>query len=395
MTADGRVLIDGWPGETRAAVLAPGADGDTALTDLLILRADKPTLTGNLYWGRVAALDRGRDAAFVELGLDRPGLLPLKAAPAGLHEGAAIAVRVAREPSPGKGPKLTPAPDAPAAGGRAPRLLAEGTPLADLLRRAQPVEIRVEGAERRRALADAVPEFADRLHGHTGPAPLFQAAGLNAEIDALLDPVVPLDGGGRLVIEPVSSLTAIDVDVGAAAAHGGRDRQALEVDLAAAATVARQVRLRALSGLIVVDFLDLETKSARQRVSAALSAAFAEDPVKTSVSPMRASGLVEIARQRTRPALHELLSEPAGRAGRVADTVTLAYDLLRRAWAEAHANPGRQPVLVAHPDVLAELDGRLAHAHAALARALGAAPGRQSAPAHARAELDVVLERNR
>ncbi len=387
----GRALIDGWPGETRAAVLRPAAGGGETLCDLMILRADRPTLTGGVYLGRVSAVDRGLNAAFVEIGLARPGLLPLKAARAGVREGAAVTVRIVREPSPGKGAKLAHASDVPSDNGKPPVRLAEGTPLVDLLRSADPTTILVEGARHREMLAAAAPELADRLHGHTGPGSLFEQAGLNAEIDRLLDPEVPLPGGGQLLIEPVRTLTAIDVDAGRADARGGRAGQALDVNLRAACEIARQVRLRALSGLIVVDFLDLETKSDRQQVASALERAFADDPAATSVSPMRASGLVEIARQRTRPPLHEILSEPAGRAGRVADTATLAYDLLRRAWAEALATPGRQPVLRAHPDVLGELDGRLADAHAALARGLGAAPERRPDPTRPRTALDILL----
>jgi Ribonuclease G/E len=270
-------------------------------------------------------------------------------------------------------------------------LLAAGTPLLDLLRRADPETVTVEGAARRRALAQAAPDLADRLRGHTGARPLFDAADLNVEIDRLLEPEVALPGGGQLLIEPVRTLSAIDVDAGGSDARGGRGRQALDVNLRAVPEIARQVRLRALSGLIVVDFLDLETKVERQQVADTLAAAFADDPVETSVSPMRASGLVEIARQRARPPLHELLSVPAGRAGRVADTATLAYELLRRAWAEALANPGRQPVLAAHPDVLAELDGRLQDAHAELARALGAVPQRRGDPTRPRTALDILL----
>ena len=397
MTAGGRALIDGWPGETRAAVLALDESGGESLADLLILRADRPTLTGNLYLGRVTAVDAGLDAAFVEIGLDRPGLLPLKATPERPQEGAAVAVRIVREPAPGKGAKLAPAHEVSAAheasGSRAaaPVLLAAGTPVIDLLRRADPETVTVEGAARRRALAQAAPDLAARLRGHTGARPLFESAGLNAEIDRLLEPEVALPGGGRLLIEPVRTLSAIDVDAGRTDARGGRARQALDVNLRAAREIARQIHLRALSGLIVVDFLDLETKAERQQVAEALAAAFAGDPVETSVSPMRASGLVEIARRRTRPPLHELLSVPAGRAGRVADTATLAYDLLRRAWAEALANPGRQPVLAAHPDVLAELDGRLQDAHAELAQALGVAPQRRGDPTRPRTALDILL----
>ncbi|MBK1696107.1 ribonuclease E/G [Rhodovibrio salinarum] len=387
----GRALVDGWPGETRAAVLAPAPDGDEALVELLVLRADKPSYAGNLYLGRVSALDRGLNAAFVELGLARSGLLPLKTAPAGLQEGAAVSVRVVREPSAGKGAKLAHAPDGGESHVKPPALLAEATPLLDLLRRVDPERILVEGAERRRALADTAPDLQTRIEGYTGTKPLFEEAGLNAEIEALLEPEVPLAGGGQLLIEPVRTLTAIDVDAGRADARGGRTRQALEVNLDAVREIARQCRLRALSGLIVVDFLELETKSERQQVANALQAAFADDSVAVSISPMRASGLVEIARQRARPPLHELLSEPVGRAGRIADTLSLAYDLLRRAWAEALANPGRTPVLKAHPDVLAELDGRADAAHAALTRALGRRPERCGDPTRPRTVLDILL----
>ena len=267
----GRVLVDGLPGETRAAVL----DADDGLIDLLIRRADRPEVAGNSYFGRVEHVDRGLAAAFVEIGLERPGFLPLKAVATRPNAGDALAVRVTREPSPGKGAKLTaqdvPAPDDP---GRPPRLLAQADPLAALIRAADPERVEVESAERRRALARALPEIAERIAGHTGPEPLFDTAGLNAHIAALLQPEVPLPGGGRLRIEPVQTLTAVDVD---AAGHAGAGpaRTALEVDLAAAPEIVRQVRLRALSGLIVVDFLELDTKDARRQVAAALQRAFA------------------------------------------------------------------------------------------------------------------------
>lgn len=389
--AGGRVLIDGLPGETRAAVLA-GEDG-ADLVDLLILRDDRPRLAGARFLGRVAALDRGLAAAFVELGLERPGLLPFRNCPVRLSEGDPVAVRVTREPAPGKGPKLTakdvppPEPDA----GRPPVCLDPAAPLAELLRRHDPAAVVVEGAERRRALAAALPELAGRIAGHTGPQLLFAGAGLETAIDALLDPEVALPGGGRLTIEPTRTLTAIDVDSGRADAGGGAGRQALETDLAAAAEIARQVRLRALSGLIVVDFLELATKAERQQLAAALAAAFEGDPAGSAVSPVRASGLVELTRRRAELPLHEVLAERAGRAGWIADPVTAAFDLLRRAEREALANPGRQPVLQAAPEVLAAFDGPARPAFDALARRLGAAPERRSDPACPREASEILL----
>lgn len=379
-----RVLIDGLPGESRAAVLA---DDDT-LTELLIQRADRPSVAGNRYLGRVARVVPALNAAFVEIGLARPGLLPLKAVEGKPTEGQALAVRVTREPSPGKGAKLSAKEvAAPADGAQPPCLLAEADPLAELLRRVAPEHILVEGAERRRDLAETVPDLANRLEGHRGVRPLFDSYDLNAEIAALLAPEVPLPGGGLLRIEPVETLTAIDVD---AAGHAAGDaaRTALEVDLAAAGEVVRQLRLRALSGLIVIDFLELETKDARRQVAEALQAGFEAAEVEASVSPMRASGLVELTVPRRRLPLHEVLGE---RVGWIADPVTVALTLIRQAGREAAANPGRALTLVAAPEVTAAFEAGAAAAFQDLSRRLGVAPTVRADASRPRESTDILL----
>jgi Ribonuclease G/E len=380
----GRALIDGLPGETRAALL----DAEDRLAELLIRHADKPEVAGDAYLGRVQRVDPGRAAAFLDIGLERPGFLPFKAAERRPVEGETLAVRVTREPEPGKGAKLSARDVPPDTGsGRPPRRIAAADPLAALLRAAAPGEIRVEGAERRRDLQQRVPELAARISAHAGAEPLFDSAGLEPEIAALTAPEVPLPGGGRLTIEPVTALTAIDVD---SARHDAGDagRGALELDLAAAAEIARQIRLRALSGLIVVDFVELETRADRRRVTDALQAALGEADSGTAVSPMRASGLIEVTRSRRRKPLHEILCRPPARAG---DATALAFDLLRRAAREARANPGRRLTLVAAPELAAALEGPARAAFDALARRLGAAPELQRDPARPRDTAEILL----
>jgi Ribonuclease G/E len=380
----GRALIDGLPGETRAAVL----DADDRLAELLIRHADKPEVAGNAYLGRVQRVDPGLAAAFLDIGLARPGFLPFKAVERRPVEGETLAVRATREPEPGKGAKLSARDVPPDTGsGPPPRLIAAADPLAALLRAADPGQILVEGAERRRELQRRLPELAERIAAHTGPVPLFDTPGLEAEIAALTEAEVPLPGGGRLTIEPVTALTAIDVD---AAGHAAGDpaRGALELDLAAAGEIARQIRLRALSGLIVVDFLELETRADRRRVTDALQAALGEAGSGTAVSPMRASGLVEVTRPRRRRPLHEILCQPPARAG---DATALAFDLLRRAEREARANPGRGLTLVTAPDLAAALEGPARDAVDALARRVGAAPELRRDPARPRDAAEILL----
>ncbi len=377
-----RLVISALPGETRAALLEDGR-----LTDIAIRRADRPTHLGDLYHGRVAKVDKGLDAAFVELGLERPGLLPLSEAPGRrLTEGDAVVVRVLREASGGKGLRLSarilePPPDLErrTRDSRPPALLARGDdPLERLLAAGAPpdeivvddpalhgeIAARLGGAETARG----------RLSLDLEPKPLFEREGLEAEIEALLEPRVALPSGGHLLIEPVRTLTAVDVNSGRHDGRGGAGDQALAVDLEAAAEIPRQLRLRALSGLIVIDFLALEQERARRQVAAALRDGLKADPEPARVFPMAASGLLEMTRRRGRPALHELLTAPCGigGGGRVKDPATLAFEALRAARAEAAARPGAAITVNAGPAVIAALEtGPAAAARRALEERLG------------------------
>ncbi len=373
-----RLLVSALPGATRAAWLEDGQ-----LCDLAILRDDKPWLSGNVYLGRVTARDKGLAAAFVDIGLVRPGFLPLAEAPKGLSEGDAVSVRVVREPSQDKGARLTgqrldAALRAQAEGRHPPALLrAACDPVAAALAEDPPPAAIVIDEPASFARAEALlaghPELRARLSLDLDPVPPFEREGVEAAIEALLEPRVGLPSGGSLLIEPVQTLTAIDVNTGGAEGRGGPAAQALAVDLEAAAEIPRQLRLRGLSGLIVIDFLGLSDLAARQRLVEALKRGLNDDPVTSRVFPMRRSGLVEMTRRRARPALHELLTEPCGigGAGRVKDPVTRAFEALRAAARAAACSPGRRLAVVADARTLAALQGPAAAARRALEERFG------------------------
>ncbi|MGF1609319.1 MAG: ribonuclease E/G, partial [Kiloniellales bacterium] len=336
----GRLLISALPGETRAAWLADGR-----LEELVILRADRPQHLGDVYLGRVMRLDRSLEAAFVEIGLERPGFLPLDLWPGkGLSEGDAVLVQVTRAPSDGKGAKLSgriaPRPAgleqlakaAQGTTGPPSRLLQGQDPIARVLAaKAPPEAIVVDDPEVFRTaqarFAAAGSAHSERVSLYTGAQDLFEREGVEAVIEALLEPRVALPSGGALLIEPVSSMTAVDVDSGAQSESGGAARRALAVDLEAADAIPRQVRLRNLSGLLVIDFLPLPARADRQTVVAKLRAGLKTDREPTRAAPMSSSGLVELTRRRGGPALHERMTVPQG-SGR--DPVALAYAALRR-----------------------------------------------------------------
>jgi Ribonuclease G/E len=371
-----RLVISALPGESRAAWLEDGR-----LVDLVVRRADRPSHLGSLYHGRVAL-----DAAFVELGLARPGLLPLSEGPGRrLTEGDPVVVRVLREAAGGKGLRLSarikdPPPDLDrrARGARPPALLLQGDdPLERVLAaRAPPDEIVVDDP-------DTHAEIKARLAGRGGverlrldldPAPLFEREGLEGEIEALLEPRVALPSGGHLLVEPVRTLTAVDVNSGRHDGRGPAPDQALAVNLEAAAELPRQLRLRALSGLIVIDFLAMPEAGPRRQVVAALRAGLKTDPEPARVHAMAPSGLVEMSRRRGRPALHELLTGPCGigGGGRVKDPATLAFEALRAVRREAAARPGATVALSAAPAVIAALEtGPATAARQALEARLG------------------------
>lgn len=400
----GRLLISALPGETRAAWLAD----DGRLEDLVILRADRPQHLGDVYLGRVTRIDRSLEAAFVEIGLERSGFLPLADWPGkGLSEGDAIVVQVTRAPRDDKGAKLSgriaPRPEglerlAKAAQGTRsgpPALLLRGQdPIVRVLAaKAPPDQIVTDDPETFRAaqrqFAAAHSALAERVSLYSAAQDLFEREGVEAAIEALLLPRVALPSGGALLIEPVSSMTAIDVDSGAQVSSGGAGRRALAVDLEAAAAIARQVRLRNLSGLLVIDFLALAGRADRQSVVAKLRAGLKADREPTRATPMSASGLVELTRRRGGPALHELFTVPSHAAGR--DPVAQAYAALRRLRAEALHTPGATLAIRAAAPVAAALEREAAPARAALAERLGRTIAVQSRSVEPPPDFEVVL----
>lgn len=323
----GRWLVSGLPGELRWAAL----DEDGSLRDFRVTRDDRPGQLGDLCLGRVLAVDRGLGAAFVEIGLERPGFLPLSGSGQGITEGASIAVRLVRAPAADKGVKLAAAPQVAVPPQRQPPALLERTEELPLLLAGlaePPAEIAVDDEATLRRLQAALAERpaisrALRLASTPAAATALEAE-LSEALEALLAVEVPLPGGGRLWIEPTRALVAIDVDRGAAAS-------ADETNESAADLLSRQLRLRDLSGLIVVDFLDPSGPQARAALRARLETALAEQVSGSELGRLGGDGVAVITRRRARPALHEMVSESLPGGGRRREATALAFELLRRA----------------------------------------------------------------
>jgi ribonuclease G len=200
-----------------------------------------------------------------------------------------------------------------------------------------------------------MPHAAAKIAPYRGPQPLFDLYGIEGQIEGLLRPRVSLPSGGWITIETTEALTAVDVNSGSYTAGGDLEATSVCTNVEAAAEIGRQLRLRGIGGVIVVDFIHMTDPANVQRVLDTLNAGLSEDRVPTQVSGMSAFGLVEITRKRVREPLAKLLTVECGACrglARIPAVATVANDVLRRVAREARANPGRRLVAYAAPDVV-------------------------------------------
>ena len=182
------------------------------------------------------------------------------------------------------------------------------------------------------------PSVLGRIQHYTGERPLFDLYGVEEEIERALGRRVNLKSGGYLIVDQTEAMTTIDVNTGGYVGGRNFDDTIFKTNLEAAHAIARQLRLRNLGGIIVLDFIDMENLEHRNTVMAELKKTLSRDRTKVSVSPFSALGLVEMTRKRTRESLAHILCEmcPAcGGKGQVKTARTICYEILRELLREA------------------------------------------------------------
>lgn len=177
-----------------------------------------------------------------------------------------------------------------------------------------------------------MPRYADRLVLEQGLEPLFHRFGIEAEIGNIQNKRVPLANGGSLVIDQTEALVAIDVNSGQFRQENDAEENAFQMNLAAAKEVARQLRLRDLGGVIVIDFIDMRDERHRRDIEHALRLAIGRDRARTKVLRMSQFGIIQMTRQRIRPSLKRtnFIECPACRAtGLVKTGETMSIEVMR------------------------------------------------------------------
>jgi ribonuclease G len=249
-----------------------------------------------------------------------------------------------------------------------------------------------------RCMADVnalVPALAERVKLYEGPTPLFESLGLEREIEKALRRRVWLKSGGYIVIDQTEALVSIDVNTGKYVGKRDFEETVFKINLEAVNEVVRQIRLRDLGGIVIIDFIDMEKVEHRDEVYHALKHALAADKARTNVLEISELGLVEMTRKRVRQDLRSMLtvSCPACKGnGVIRSEATLAAEIYRALQAKAAGQPGREAVVRAHPDVVAYLESEGREPLQRLGAALDLRITTQSVAAHApREEFEVQV----
>jgi ribonuclease E len=215
-------------------------------------------------------------------------------------------------------------------------------------------EVFVEGPDGYKAAKDfmklLMPSHAKRVQHYADPVPLFQRYHVEDQLNAMYQPVVQLKSGGYIVINPTEALVSIDINSGRSTKEHGIEQTALSTNLEAAREIARQLRLRDMAGLVVIDFIDMEHHSNARKVERAMKEALKHDRARIQVGRISSFGLMEMSRQRLRTGVLEASTRECPHCegtGLVRTASSAALSALRLIEDEAAKGQGNQIVLQA------------------------------------------------
>jgi len=242
--------------------------------------------------------------------------------------------------------------------------------------------------------ATFMPHALPLIELYAAPRPVFELHHVEEEIQKALDRKVVLKSGGYVIIDQTEAMTTVDVNTGAFVGHRNLEETIFRTNLEAAVAIARQLRLRNLGGIIIIDFIDMEESEHRRQVIQALERALADDHVKTNISSVSPLGLVEMTRKRTRESLEHLLCQACptceGR-GFVKTAETVCYEVFREILRQARQFECQQLMVLAHQDVIERLLDEESAALGELELATGKPIRLQTEALYAVDQYDVVL----
>lgn len=487
------ILINVTALETRVALIENGL-----LQEIFIERHNHRGHVGDIFYGKVARVMPGMEAAFIDIGLDRAAfihasdIVPIDSdgfeAPSEepmsiqqlLREGQYIVVQVAKDAISTKGARLTTHLTLPSRnlvylprskylgvsqrleeegerqrllqqldtclqqegwgerGGFIVRTAAEGgtaqefcedvrylnrlwTKVAERIQRTEMIstvyreeplymrivrdlitpqveKIRVDNRQSlgqiKQFLQDFIPESASKLEAYSGDRPLFELFGIEDEINKALGRQVKLKSGGDLIIDQTEAMTTVDVNTGGYVGSKNHAETILKTNLEAATAIARQLRVRNLGGIIILDFIDMVDEEHRRQVHRALEKALEKDLARTSITGISELGLVEMTRKRTRESLGQILNSNCpvcdGR-GALKSPETVCYEIFREIMRTARAFENDVLLVMASQVVVDRLLDEESDALAELQELVAKTVKFEVEPMYTQEQFDVVL----
>ncbi|WKX26279.1 ribonuclease G [Tatumella ptyseos] len=242
--------------------------------------------------------------------------------------------------------------------------------------------------------AEYVPELTAKLEHYSGKQPIFDLFDVENEIQRAMERKVALKSGGYLIIDQTEAMTTVDINTGAFVGHRNLEETIFNTNIEATQVIARQLRLRNLGGIIIIDFIDMNNEEHRRRVLTTLESAMSKDRVKSSINGFSSLGLVEMTRKRTRESLEHILCGKCptcqGR-GSVKTAETICYEIMREIVRVHHSYDSDSYLVYASPIVSEALKNEEAHALAEVEIFVGKQVKVQVEPLYTPEQFDVVL----
>ncbi|MGN6519529.1 MAG: ribonuclease G [Dokdonella sp.] len=245
-----------------------------------------------------------------------------------------------------------------------------------------------------RFVSQFMPELAERVEHYPGERPIFDLYGVEDEIQNALKKDVPLKSGGYLIVDQTEAMTTIDVNTGGFLGSRNLEETVFRTNLEAAQAAARQLRLRNLGGIIIIDFIDMTDEEHQRQVLRQLQKSMARDHAKATVYDMSPLGLVEMTRKRTTESLERQLCEPcpacSGR-GSVKTAETITYEIFREITRAVRQFEAQQLLVLAAPRVVNRILEEESVAVAELEEFIGKTIRFQPEEHYSQEQYDVVL----
>lgn len=239
-----------------------------------------------------------------------------------------------------------------------------------------------------------MPEIAEKIEHYSGPVPIFDLYDVENEVQRALGRKVELKSGGYLIIDQTEAMTTVDINTGAFVGHRNLEETIFNTNLEATQAIARQLRLRNLGGIIIIDFIDMIDEEHKRRVLTSLEAALSTDRVKTNISGFSGLGLVEMTRKRTRESLEHVLCGECPSClgtGSLKTVETVSYEIFREVIRLNRAYDADEFLVYCSPAVHHSLTGEESHLVAELGVYIGKRVRFQNEPMYAQNRFDVVI----